>query len=125
MYHQCYIDVEGSIEALHVKVMKVKRGSPAREAKVHCQMYLKSLAVANSNSACAKTFTAPLIIDTSLCRKGRNSVIDPLGDIWSVRKVDDSHCVDVDALVTSVDKILTQAYLNKKLVSVELVEYIT
>ena len=107
----CCAGVADGVESLHVKVMKVKRESPARKAGVNCEMYLKSLALGTSEGQ--SKFTAPLIIGASLCRKNK----DPMNveeSIWRVNQVDDSHCVDIDSLICSVDKILTQAYYVKK-----------
>ncbi len=117
----CFEGVKDGVESLHVKVMKVARDSPARKDNVHCQMYLKSLALSTRPNG--QTFPAPLIIGATMCR--RDKTPRQLEDeIWRCQSVDDTHCVDVDKLMGSVDAILSRAYMSNKSVSVELVEYI-
>lgn len=119
----CYacIQVVGEgYEALHVKVMKVARDSPARKAGVHCQMYLKSIALSLSDPT---TFADAVVIGTNCCRnrvtKGVKTI--PEEDPWQPNQ---DNCVDMDALIASVDSILSKALLQNKIVRAELVEYI-
>ena len=115
------VGVEDGTESLHVKVMKVKFSSRAREEGVHCQMYLKSIALGTRSGE--RKFGTPLLIGANLSRKIINKTQnDRDGDIW--RAVNDSYCVDTEKLITIVDRILAHAYMSKKLVLVELVEYI-
>lgn len=81
-------------------------------------MYLKSLALRkNSNE-----FAPSVIIGASKCRKHvvqrRTSLDDdtPPGER--------EHIVDIDALILCVDRILSQALLNRKEVKVELLQYV-
>ena len=101
--------------------MKVARDSAARKAGVHCQMYLKSIALSLTDPP--TTFADAVVIGTNSCRnrvtKGVKTI--PEEDPWQPNQ---DNCVDMDALISSVDSILSKALLQKKTVRAELVEYI-
>lgn len=118
-YSVCAEVLDG-FESLHVKVMKVVRESPARRAGVHCQMYLKSLALSVNNQP--TQFAKKTIIGASSCRKGvtKTTATKP-DDPWAPSE---RNCLDMNALITSVDRILSEAMLYNKTVQAEFVEYI-
>ena len=119
-YSVCAEVLDG-FESLHVKVMKVVRESPARRAGVHCQMYLKSLALSVNNKQPTQ-FAKKTIIGASSCRKGvtQTTTTKP-DDPWAPTE---RNCLDMNALITSVDRILSEALLYNKIVQAEFVEYI-
>ena len=115
------VEVPEGFESLHVKVMKVVRNSGARKAGVHCQMYLKSLSL--SLTEVPITFADTVIIGTNACRKSvtQGTRKTPDVDPWQPNQ---DHCIDMDAVIGSVDTILSKALLHNKFVRAELVEYI-
>ena len=102
--------------------MKVARDSDARRAKVHCQMYLKSLALSvNKNDP--SRFADAVIIGVSTCRIGVTQANRDKSD-YDPWQPNHDKCLDMNALITSVDSILSEAVLHNKIVQAELVEYI-
>lgn len=93
---------------------------------MNTQMYLKSLALQNGTNP--PSFSDPVIVGANMCRKKRIHPSAPTsdGDIWRVgqHRVDDSDAVDIDALMQSVDSILSRAKLLNVEVQMELLQYV-
>ena len=106
--------------------LQVQRGSSAHQAGVHTQMYVKSIALCTGHNP--PSFSAPVILGASMCRKCiTKPCIETTDDnIWRLGQpqVKDTHAVDMDALMTSVDRILSTALLNNKEFQVEFLQYI-
>lgn len=106
--------------------IQVQRGSAAHRAGVHTQMYAKSIALCTGHNP--PSFSAPVILGASTCRKRvtRPSVETTDDIIWRVGQpqLQDTHAVDMDALITSVDRILSTALLHNQEVQVEFLQYI-
>ena len=105
---------------------QVQRRSPAQKAGVHTQMYLKSLALRTGHNP--PSFSEPVILGASTCRKRITQPTSPTtdDDIWRCARpqVKDEHSVDIDALMTCVDRILTKALLSDQELQVELLQYV-
>lgn len=99
-------DVGGKAESLHVKVMKVKHGSKARQLGVHTQMYLKTLSLSISPGC----YGEAVFIGGDSCRKQSDVPNQP-------------RPVDLEALINLVDGVLTSAYLGKQRVKLQFVHY--
>ena len=82
-------------------------------------MYLKSLALQTGNNP--PTFSEPVIIGASKCRTSRIRRTFPGHDTGRVER---TQIVDINALILSVDRILSAALLNAKQVQVELLQYV-
>ena len=106
-----FTEVGDNPEALHVKVMEVKSVSEARRAGVTTQMYLKSLSLNTG----VETYGEPVFIGGDSCRKRATTDLD------GKRR----RPVDLSALITLVDGVMTAAYLQKKKVKLDLVFYKT
>ena len=119
----CLTGVRDGVESLHVKVMKIERGSAAYKQGVNCNMYLKSLSLFCVRN---KTFNEPVIVGASSNRKRTESrdKWECEGDIWRTNVPADDHSVDLDRVLAMVDNILTTAITTNVLVRTELVEYI-
>ena len=106
-------------DSLHVKVMKVDKGSQAHRKGITRHMYLKSLALARP----AGGFCDPIIIGASSCRQ-RRSDYDRDGDIWRRNDgFDGDRKVDMSSLTEVVDNVMSNTLLSKKCVQVEFVYY--
>jgi hypothetical protein len=106
-----FTEVGDKHEALHVKVMEVKCDSEARRAGVTTQMYLKSLSLNTG----METYGEPVFIGGDSCRKRATTGLD------GKRR----RAVDLSALISLVDGVMTAAHLQKKKVKLDLVFYKT
>ena len=90
---------------------------PLTGGGVHTQMYLKSLALRKKGDE----FAPPVIIGASKFRKHvlRGTCLDD-----DTAPGEREHIVDIDAMIMCVDRILSQALLNKKDVQVEFLQYV-
>ena len=110
---------DGKVESLHVKVLSVEKGSQGHAAGVHCQMYLKSLALVNTRVIPSVT-REPVFFGAIKLRP--RSQLEIEGDIWR-NEPNKYKRVDVHALIDLVDSVLTQAIINKLYVECQLVAY--
>ena len=112
-------DVGDRIDSVHVKVMKVDKGSQAHRKGITRNMYLKSLALSKPSGE----FCDPIILGASSCRQ-RRSQFDRDSDVWRHNDgVDRDRKVDIRSLTEVVDNVLANALLSKKCVRVEFVSY--
>lgn len=110
---------DDQLVSLNVRVGHVERDSVAHKSRVHVQMYLKSMALADPVT---KRVHEPLMMGqcSSLSQRTES---EQEGDIWRGKDAPPKTSLQLDLIMNRVDDVVTSAMLNEKHVQVELVQY--
>ena len=112
------VSVDGKMESLHVRVLKVEPNSVAYKQKVTTQMFIKAMALVDGDR-----IGEPVLMGASAARVYRTPE-EQSDDVWrDKRHTVLNNTLDLDLLMSPVESMLSTAMIFNRQIQVELIKY--